>query len=126
MTTYRLSTRRRSPTRRRGRWLAATAAALLLLIVLPLSMGALSRTGVSLPGSSSIASLMAMLDQRSPGERTTGELNKTKKKRSSQVLATSWPDLRKTIRPVAPLASASPLLPPAAPFDMPLPVYLAT
>ena len=44
----------------------------------PLAVTSLGEHGIALPGLSSAQRLMAMLDARSPGERTKGELTQTK------------------------------------------------
>ena len=84
----------------------------------PVALHILTNNGVDVPGISDVQSLMSMLDQRSPGVRTKGELTKTK--RSFKVLSsTSWPELAKTVRPApAPLTAANPILPNAAPPEV--------
>lgn len=57
--------------------------ATLIIIVgggIPLSIAALETNGIDVPGVRAPASIMAMLDQRSPGERTAAELTKSKRK----------------------------------------------
>jgi hypothetical protein len=80
----------------------------------PIAINILAKHGVDVPGAASVQSIMALLDQRSPGERTKGELTKTKRKH--KVLSSSWPAIARTIQPVKSAAvEESPFLPPEAP-----------
>jgi hypothetical protein len=55
-------------------------AALAVLVAVPLSITAYLGIGSSIPGLDAAKSLMALLEDRSPGDRTAAELTKTKKK----------------------------------------------
>lgn len=63
----------------------AAIACLAAMASAPLAVTSLGEHGIALPGLSSAQKLMAMLDARSPGERTKGELTKTKVRRVAEV-----------------------------------------
>ena len=68
---------RREAVQRRRIALAA-GGALTILLAVPLSVAAYMGVGTTFPGMDSAKSFMAMISDRSPGERTKGELIKTK------------------------------------------------
>ncbi|WP_246450666.1 PEPxxWA-CTERM sorting domain-containing protein [Sphingomonas rhizophila] len=112
---------RRRRRQKHRKWIpAAIAAGLMTVGTAPVAINILAKHGVDVPGASSVQSIMALLDQRSPGERTKGELTKTK--RQYRVLSSaSWPAVAKTLPPAMPQAvEGSPFLPPEAPPEFQL------
>ena len=74
--------KRRAVTKRR-RFLAG-GVVLASLVAAPLSITALMGVGSTFPGLDAAKSLMALLEDRSPGDRTAAELTKTKTKKPEQ------------------------------------------
>jgi len=96
---------------------------LAVLIALPLSIAAYMGVESVFPGLDAAKSLMALLEDRSPGDRTAAELTKTKKKAAPEQRA-----LGKINKPEAPPEFVEAIVPPppAAIEDVPpFPVALA-
>ena len=109
----------------------------------PLTIMALSNGGMNLPGMGPVSSLMAMLEDRSPGERTAAELNKTKSKfaeaptqralgkivqpqakelpKSFVQAITPTPPVPVIAPPAVPAAAAPPVLAGLVPNSLPIP-----
>lgn len=64
----------------RRRMAFAAACSLAVVVAAPISLSALMGWDASLPGLKAAKSFMAMMEDRSPGDRTAAELTKTKKK----------------------------------------------
>lgn len=113
----------RRATRQRRR-LIAGGGGLAMMIAVPLSVAAYMGVESAFPGLDAAKSLMALLEDRSPGDRTAAELTKTKKKAA----APEQRALGKIIKPEAPpefLEAIAPP-PPAVIEDVPaFPVALA-
>jgi len=107
---------------KRQRRLLAGGAALAALIATPLSIAAFMGVDPGFPGIDAAKSFMALLNDRSPGDRTAGELTKTKKKAVPEQRA-----LGKINKPQAPVEFEEALAPPPpAMIDAPpFPVALA-
>jgi hypothetical protein len=109
---------RKADTHRRR--LMAGGAALAVLIAAPLSITAFMGVDSSFPGLDAAKSLMALLEDRSPGDRTAAELTKTKKKPEQRALGkSSKPE------PPAEFVEAIAPPPPALGDVPPFPVTLA-
>lgn len=76
--------KRRAMTKRRR--FAAGGVVLAALVAAPLSITALMGVDSNFPGLDAAKSLMALLEDRSPGDRTAAELTKTKKKPEQRAL----------------------------------------
>ena len=92
---------------RRRRRLAAGGAALAALIAAPLSINAFMGFDSAFVGLDAAKSLMALLEDRSPGDRTAAELTKTKEKAAPEQRA-----LGKVRKPETPPEFESALAPP--------------
>lgn len=112
---------RRSPSRRKKRHAAPRAtrtyrqfmvpAALALSVGIPAMVATLQTNGVNIPGISAGANLLAMLEERSPGERTAGELAASKQKKLAE--APRQRALGKIHQPEAPPELIQALIPPS-------------
>ncbi len=80
----RSSARARRAAANRRRLAASAAAVLVILAAAPLSISALMGWDTSLPGLETAKSFLALMDDRSPGDRTAAELTKTKTVQVSQ------------------------------------------
>lgn len=85
----------------------AAAAAFALVGVAPLSISAWMGVDPAIPGLDAAKSFMAMMSDRSPGDRTAAELTKTKKKAPQQRA------LAKIAKPETPPAFEEAIAPPA-------------
>lgn len=110
------------------RMAAGGLACLVAIASAPLAVTTLGEHGVALPGLASAQQVMSLLDARSPGERTKGELSKTKVERLASPRARALgkvfpPQPTPTERlaqvivpnPPAPIVEAIPPVPPAVP-----------
>jgi len=100
----------------------AGGAALAALIAVPLSIAAFMGVDSSFPGIDAAKSFMALLDDRSPGDRTAAELTKTKKKAPEERA------LGKITKPEPPpefVEAIAPVPPPTLAEVPPFPVALA-
>ena len=96
----------------RRRIALAAGGALTILLAAPLSIAAYMGVDTSFPGMDSAKSFMAMISDRSPGERTKGELIKTK-----QAAAPDEPTQRalgKITKPEPPKEFIEAIAPPSA------------
>lgn len=103
---------RREATRRRRVSLAA-GGALTLLFAAPISIAAFMGVESGFPGVATAKSFMAMMSERSPGDRTKGELLKTKQKAVPD--APTQRALGKITKPEAPKEFVEAIAPPITP-----------
>lgn len=104
--------RARREAARRRRLVLAGGGALTILLAAPLSIAAYMGVDASFPGVEAAKSFMAMMSDRSPGDRTKGELIKTK-----QAAAPDEPTQRalgKIARPEPPKDFVEAIAPPVA------------
>ena len=103
------------------RRLMGGGAALAVLIAAPLAITAYMGVDPGFPGIDAAKSFMALLEDRSPGDRTAAELTKTKKKAAPEQRA-----LGKITKPETPPEFEEALAPPAPVIETPpFPVALA-
>lgn len=76
--------------RDRFRSFVALAVASLLAVTVPTALFVADRSGTESPGASDVRNFLSMLNARSPGERSTGELSQTK----NQIFAERGPTQR--------------------------------
>jgi len=106
---------------RQRRRLMGGGAALAVLIAAPLAITAYMGVDPGFPGIDAAKSFMALLEDRSPGDRTAAELTKTKKKAAPEQRA-----LGKVSKPETPPEFEEALAPPAPAVETPpFPVALA-
>ena len=104
---------RREAARRRRVSLAA-GSALTLLFAAPISIAAFMGVESGFPGVATAKSFMAMMSERSPGDRTKGELLRTKQKAAPD--APTQRALGKITKPEAPKEFVEAIAPPITPI----------
>lgn len=106
---------KKAAAKRRGLYLGS-AGALAIVLAAPLSIAAFMGMESSIPGFESAKSFLAMMADRSPGDRTKGELTKLKQ---SKVAAPKERALGKITKPEPPKEFVEAIAPPPPKLDEP-------